>query len=193
MPALQTLDGGILLFIQEHLRTEMLSNLLVPFTNFGEAGVLWILIAVCLLFFVRTRKTGWMMLLALLLCYLFNDHVLKVLVERTRPFLAIPGLEPLIAPPNSYSFPSGHACSSFAAATTAWLGLRGKGLNWFRVLMVVLAAVMALSRLYVGVHYPTDVLCGMLVGIVGSSLIWRGFEQRYDQAAAAVLRRRAQR
>lgn len=191
MPAMQALDGEILLFIQDHLRTDLFSNFFIPYTNFGEAGVIWILIGVVLLFFVRTRKVGWMMLLSLLLCYLFNDHVLKVLVQRPRPFVTWTELEPLIAHPNSYSFPSGHACSSFAAATTCWRGLKGKGLDWFRWLMMVLAALMAFSRLYVGVHYPTDVLCGLLVGVLGSSLIWYSLQRRYDQIEAAVLRKRA--
>ncbi len=184
------MDSGILLFLQTYVRCAPVSAILVPLTTIGEAGILWILLCIPLLFSPKTRKTGWMALLTLLLCYLFNDHVLKPLIERTRPFLSISTLDTLVTWPTSPSFPSGHACSSFAAATTFWRGLKGKGMDWFCYLTVVLALFMAFSRLYVGVHYPTDVLAGSLVGIAGSSLIWIGLNRRYDRIESRVLRRR---
>lgn len=180
---LSTLDGTILLLIQEHVRCPALSTFLIPLTNFGEAGVLWILLSLLLLTRRRTRKTGWMALLAMLVCYLFNDEVVKEIIQRPRPFQALSQLSPLIQRPNSYSFPSGHACSSFAAATTYWRGLRGKDLSWLRWLALILALLMAFSRLYVGVHYPTDILCGALVGSTGATLLWLGLSRRYDQIA----------
>lgn len=190
MSALYALDRSILLFLQAHVRCTPLSAVLIPLTMFGEAGMLWIVLCIPLLFFPKTRKVGWMGLLSLLLCYLLNDHVLKPLLERPRPFLALNTLDTLVTWPTSHSFPSGHACSSFAAATTFWRGLRGKNVNWFRWLTVILAVLMAFSRMYVGVHYPTDVLVGSFVGFAGSSLIWIGLNRQYDRIEARILERR---
>lgn len=190
MSVLYELDCSILLFLQTHVRCAPLSAVFIPLTMLGEAGILWIILCIPLLFFPKTRKAGWMTLLSMLLCYLFNDHVLKPLVERPRPFLSLDTLDTLVTWPGSHSFPSGHACSSVAAAATFWQGLKGKGVDWFRYLAVVLAVLMVFSRMYVGVHYPTDVLAGSLVGFAGSSLIWITLNRRYDRIEARILERR---
>lgn len=183
MSALHALDGGILLFLQEHVRCAFLSSFLIPLTYAGEAGTIWIIISILLLFFKKTRKTGVISLLSLLVCWLFNDYILKVLVARPRPFLSVEGLVPAVKPPSSYSFPSGHANASFAAAGIYWRGLKEKNVNWLRICLLVLAFLMAFSRLYVGVHYPSDVLCGILEGTIGSTIIWHLSQQRYDRLA----------
>lgn len=184
---LQHLDGNILLFLQENLRCTALSIILVPLTIFGGCGTMWIIISIILLFRPRTRKAGWMALLSMLLCYIFNDLVVKVLVERPRPFMSLEELTTLVERPTSYSFPSGHSCSSFAAMHIYWLAL---DIRWFKVMAVVLAVLMAFSRLYVGVHYPTDVLMGALVGFVGSGLIWKVLHRKYDWIEGRILARR---
>ena len=172
-----TVDQSILLWLQDAIRCPALSALLVPLTIVGEGGIIWILISAVMLFFPRTRKIGWMALVAMLLCYLLNDKLFKVLVERPRPFFAMANLQTLIPIPLSWSFPSGHACSSFAAAT---IYSHGGEKRWLKAVFWALAVTMAFSRMYVGVHYPTDVLAGALVGVVGSSLIWRMLQRRYD-------------
>ncbi len=182
-----TMDQTILLWLQDTVRCPALSGFLVPLTILGGGGILWILISAVMLFFPKTRKIGWIALIAMLLCYLLNDKVFKELVERPRPFFAIAGLQTLVPTPMSWSFPSGHACSAFAAAT---IYSHGGEKCWLKVVLWVLAVAMAFSRMYVGVHYPTDVLAGMLVGIGGGSLIWHMLQHRYDLVEARLTERK---
>lgn len=188
LSAWSALEGNLLLLIQQWVRCPPLSAVLVPLTIFGGCGTMWICISVALILRPRSRKAGWMALLALLLCYLFNDHLLKALVQRPRPFLTLETLEPLVRRPTSFSFPSGHSCSSFAAAHTYSLALDSRA---FRAVTMALAVLMAFSRLYVGVHYPTDVLVGALTGFFGSALVWKLFSPVYDNVAARLRRSRA--
>lgn len=182
----QTIDEKILLWLQESVRCPILDRFLVPLTILGYCGTLWILISAVMLFFPKSRKIGWLSLLAMLLCYLFNDEFLKSIVQRPRPFLAIPELQTLVAKPASWSFPSGHACSSFAAAS---MYSRGSEATWLKGLFWCLALAMAFSRPYVGVHYPTDVLVGAVVGLLGSALTWRVFQRRYDRLEERIAGR----
>lgn len=155
------MDRNILLWIQDMLRSAILTPIFIFITHLGDAGVLWILISLGLLIPKRTRKAGVLSLVALLGSLLINNMILKNLIARTRPYEVIPGLQLLIEKQHDFSFPSGHAGSSFAAAVVFYRKLPGK----FGIPALVLASLIAVSRLYVGVHYPSDVLCGMLIGI----------------------------
>jgi undecaprenyl-diphosphatase len=157
--ALQRLDAGALLSIQEQLRAPFLDGLMVFFSLIGNSGLVWILMGAVLLVPKRTRPGGVFLLGCLLTAYLINDLLLKELAARARPYDALPGIELLVAPLRSYSFPSGHANSSFAAALALALAFGRRG-----ALAYIPAALIAFSRCYVGVHYPGDVLAGMLVG-----------------------------
>lgn len=162
---IQAWDGATLLWIQEHLRVTWLNGWMIFYTNLGEGGLLWICIALLFLCCPKTRRAGVLGLAALLLGYLCNDLILKMLITRPRPFRTIPELDILIPPPASFSFPSGHACASFAAAGCWRVSLRGKYAGIVQVVLLLMAALMAFSRLYVGVHYPSDVLVGSILGI----------------------------
>lgn len=166
---IQPLDESILLLLQEHLRGGLLDGPLKLLTTLGNAGILWIVLSIVMLFFPKLRKAGVLALVAMAICYICNDMIIKNLVERPRPFLAIPELWTMVEKPSSWSFPSGHTCSSFAAAG---IWCRTVEQRWIRVGAVVLAALMGFSRMFVGVHYPSDVLVGMCVGLVGSQLIY---------------------
>lgn len=159
---LGTLEDGILLFIQDSVRNSVLTPFFVFVTRLGDRGFIWIVFSLLLLLSPKTRKTGCMGLLALLLSLLVNNLFLKNFVGRSRPFDAIQALMPLIPGPHDFSFPSGHTASSFAAAGVFFRRLPGR----LGVPAIILAALIAVSRLYVGVHYPTDVLFGMLSGLV---------------------------
>ena len=169
LQGLLNLDGGILIWLQETVRGSLLTPLLVFYTHLGDSGMLWIAMSVLLLCFKKTRKAGAVSLLALLLSLILTNGILKHLVARTRPWLTVEGLVPLIAEHDPNSFPSGHTSASFAAAS-AWC--RTLPRRWMKVAAVVLAAVMASSRLYVGVHFPSDVLAGVLVGLLCGWLAW---------------------
>ena len=169
LQSVQNLDGEILLQIQQHLRTDMLTPLMKFVTFLGNGGWFWILCAVVLLAIPKTRKTGYAAVLSLIFGVIVTNLLLKNIVARPRPFAEIEALIPLIAKPTDFSFPSGHTTASFAVALVMLRMLPKK----IGIPAVVLAALVAFSRLYLGVHYPTDVLVGFVVALVGSSLaVW---------------------
>ncbi len=170
MPAwLYALDSGVLLWIQQVLRGA-LDPLMMFYTKLGNGGMLWIVLCLLLLCFPKTRRAGFWGLIAMLLGLLCTNVVLKHLVGRPRPYTAVEGLVPLLLSGDPNSFPSGHTCAAFAAAGV-WA--RALPRRWMGVTGLVLAALMGFSRLYVGVHYPTDVLAGLAVGLLCAWLAWR--------------------
>nr|WP_317324421.1 phosphatase PAP2 family protein [uncultured Flavonifractor sp.] len=162
-------DGGVLLWIQDVLRCAVLDPVLMVYTQLGNAGILWIALSLLMLCWPRTRKAGFVSLIAMLLGLLCTNVALKHLVGRARPWLTVEGLIPLVAEHDPNSFPSGHTCAAFAAAS-AWC--RTLPRRWMKVTAVVMAALMGFSRLYVGVHFPSDVLAGMAVGLFCGWLAW---------------------
>ena len=182
MALLTQAEGAVLLWIQAHLRHDLLTPLVRAVTFLGNGGWFWIVLAVLLCAFRRTRRAGLAAGTALLLSLLVNNLLLKNMVARIRPYEVIQGLRILIPPPGDLSFPSGHAGASFAAAAAMYPYLKKPWGRW----LLVLAGLIALSRLYLGVHYPTDVLAGGLVGAFCAWLAWRLYMSR----GAARLRER---
>jgi len=154
------LDGAILLWIQEFVRNDVLTPFLLAITKLGDKGFIWIFISILLLCFKPTRKTGITAIVALLLSLCVINLTLKHLVARTRPFDMIEALVPLVERPKDFSFPSGHSGSSFAAAGVFVRELP----KWAGIPLFLLALLISVSRLYVGVHYPSDVIVGIGIG-----------------------------
>lgn len=150
----------ILDFIREHFTCGFLDWFMPLVTKLGDNGIFWIAVALILIITKKYRKTGIMMGVALLLGVILGNAVLKPLVARTRPF-DMPGVEVdlLVKKLHDYSFPSGHTLACFEAATV--LMIREKK---FGIPALVIAVLVALSRLYLYVHYPTDVLAGAVLG-----------------------------
>lgn len=166
------MEGQILLWIQENLRAEWLTPLVKGITYLGNAGIVWILFSLLLLCFPRTRKTGFCTGGALLLDLLAVNVLAKNLFARTRPYLVVEGLTNLIGEQSDFSFPSGHTAASFAFAAAFAMQAPKK----YSVPVLLLAVLISLSRLYVGVHYPTDILGGILIGTacgIASTLLVR--------------------
>lgn len=161
LEALMNLDGGFLLFLQESVRNPILDRIMIFITSLGNGGMIWIAATVLLLIPKKTRKAGIISAAALLCSLLFNNMLIKNIVQRMRPYLVLEELRIIIPRPSEFSFPSGHSAASFAAAASFYRLLPKK----LGVPAIVLAALIAFSRLYVGVHYPTDVLAGALMGI----------------------------
>lgn len=150
----------ILDFIQNNLRNGFLDIIMRFITHIGDYGIIWFLTAVVLMTVKKTRAVGFAILAALLLCLLVGNLTLKPLIARERPFTVNASIELLIPRPADFSFPSGHTMSSFAAATVIFLANKR-----FGTVALVLAGAIAFSRLYLYVHYPSDVLAGGLIGI----------------------------
>ena len=153
-------EGAALLWIQEWLRGPITDAFFVFYTTLGNMGLCWLVLSVAMLCAKKTRKAGIAGLIALLVGFLCTNVILKPLVGRTRPWLVVEGLSALVAEHDPNSFPSGHTCAAFAAAL-AWRPYLSK--KWGNTALLC-AALMGFSRLYVGVHFPTDVLAGAVIG-----------------------------
>ncbi len=156
------MEETILLWVQEEVRNPVLDEIMLFITHLGDAGWIWIVTTIVLLILTKTRKTGAGMGLALVFSLLINNVFLKNVVARIRPYEQIEELVSLAGRQVDYSFPSGHTASSFAAATVLYLNLPKK----YGIPALILAGLISISRIYVGVHYPTDVLAGAVSGIV---------------------------
>lgn len=184
------LDGQILLWIQEHLRCPALDAFFSNFTRLGDHGLIWIALGLLLLLWKRTRPGGLLVLFSLLGSLLVNNMLLKNLVARTRPYEVIDGLRILVERQHDLSFPSGHAGSAFSAVVVLVLWLRGeegvKRRGLISAALILTALLMDFSRLYVGVHYPTDVLAGTLTGTLIAAAVYavyRRLRERSGQEA----------
>lgn len=157
---MQAAELAVLDWIQLHLRCAFLDAVLPAVSRLSDHGEIWIVLAAVLLLFRRTRPAGLALSCALVLDLVACNMVLKPLIGRVRPFAVNPAAELLVRPPMDASFPSGHTAASLASASALWTA--GSPL-WRPALG--LAVVIALSRLYLYVHWPTDVLGGAVLGI----------------------------
>ncbi len=169
LETIQSVDSAILLFIQNNLRIGVLDFFFRAMSFLGDGGTIWIITAVILLLFNKTRRGGLDLALSLLIAAVICNLVIKDIVARPRPYSTIEELEILVKPLSSYSFPSGHACSSFASATAVFLAFRKQGGAW----AFLPASLIALSRIYVRVHYPTDVLAGAVLGALVALAVYK--------------------
>ena len=162
------MEADFLLWIQQNLRTGWLTPPMKLFSLLGDKGLFWIALTVLLLCFKRTRRVGAYCAVSMVLTFLLVNCAIKPLVARVRPYDLFPELKPglLVNPEHDFSFPSGHSANSFAVA---WILLRMTKKR-YGVPAVTLAALIALSRLYVSVHYPSDVICGTIIDIALAEL-----------------------
>lgn len=163
-------DASVLLWVQEFVRTPI-GNLIIPiWSQLGNVGLLWIAASLLMLIFRKTRRAGAVALGAMLINLLVVNGIIKHLVARPRPWLVIDGLEVLVHEGDPNSFPSGHtsAACAFAAALCGELNVK-----WGKVLAVAAALFMGWSRIYVAVHFPSDVLAGAVIGaLCGVLAVW---------------------
>ena len=156
---IQNLDWAILNWIAETFQCQFLDSFMPIFTAICNHGEIWILIGLILLLPKKYRIYGIILLIGLLMSLLICNMGLKHLVMRPRPSWLNPEYILLIANPTDYSFPSGHTTSSFVAATILTLTNRKFG-YW----AIPLAILLAFSRLYLYVHFPSDILAGVIIG-----------------------------
>lgn len=170
---------SVLLDWFQSIQNDILSGIFEVITTLGEAGIIWILIGLLLLVGRKTRWLGITVLIALLFSLLVGNLTLKPLVARPRPCWRHPEIPLLIANPKDFSFASGHSMSSFAAASAIWMWNRKAG-----IVALAGAVIMAATRLYFYVHYPTDVVAGMFIGLalgVLADRIIRQVRKRWEE------------
>ena len=159
-------DSSILLWIQDNVRSDFLTPIMKVITHLGDKGILWILVTLALLWYYKTRKLGVRCMVSMVIGLVITNLILKNWVARIRPYELIQGLECIVKKADDYSCPSGHTTNSLACA---WVIFRRAPKKW-GVPALILAILISLSRLYVGIHYPTDVLGGAVIGIGSACL-----------------------
>ena len=151
---------AVLDFIQANLRTDWLTPVMKFFTTIGDNGYLWIGMILAMFCFEKTRKTAFYMAGALLLEFICCNLILKPLFFRPRPY-TIGDAILLLEAPTDGSFPSGHTGSAFACIAALYMRK-----SPIRLPSLVVGLIIAWSRLYFYFHFPTDILGGMVLGIV---------------------------
>lgn len=169
MDAIFNFDSSILLWIQDNVRADFATPVVKIITHLGDKGIFWILLTLALLVFRKTRRLGVLCGVSMVIGLLVTNLILKNWVARVRPYELIGELKLIIGRADDWSFPSGHTTNSLACA---WVLFRRAPKKW-GVPALVLAILIALSRLYVGIHYPTDILGGAAIGLGSACLsLW---------------------
>jgi len=161
MNALNQLELPILHAINDALECPLLDMFFSLITKLGDHGIFWIVLALVLLCFKRTRRAGVSMAIALIIGLCVTNLGVKPLVQRIRPYIVDPSISLIIPPESEFSFPSGHTSTSFECAFVLLAYHRKWG-----IAAIVLSALIGFSRLYLMVHYPTDVIAGVIFGAV---------------------------
>lgn len=149
------------LYALQQIHNPVLDKIMVFLSLIGEAGIVWIVLAIVFLIMKKTRRCGAQMVVAMLLTFIIGNLILKNAIGRERPCWIEPTVALLVKNPTDFSFPSGHSMNGFTAAVTILFYDKRWG-----IAAVVLAALIAFSRLYNFVHFPTDVFAGIVIGTV---------------------------
>ncbi|MCD7746745.1 MAG: phosphatase PAP2 family protein [Firmicutes bacterium] len=165
MDAINEFEIGILEWIAERMHCGFLDAVLSTVTHLGDAGIFWIILSIVLLFPKKTRRVGITMGISLIIGLLICNLAIKPLVARIRPYDLLGTTPYIISAESDYSFPSGHATACFECATAIFIYSKKWGAAAY-----VLAAVVGFSRLYLFVHYPSDVICGAILGVIDGIL-----------------------
>lgn len=148
-----------ILYALQKIHNPLLDKIMIFLSTIGNAGIFWIVLTILMIIAAKYRKTGWQMAAAMLVTFIIGNLVLKNAVQRERPCWIDPSVTLLVKNPSDYSFPSGHTMNGFAASVALALNDRKLGIP-----ALILAFLIAFSRLYHFVHFPTDVFAGFLLG-----------------------------
>ncbi len=185
MASLIQFDGNLLIGIQQTLNADWLTPIMKFISKLGDHGYFWIAVCLVLIIIPKTRRLGIICSLSLLLTFICCNLVIKPSVDRVRPWIDFAMVNRMAPGPGDASFPSGHSANSMAPAFAIFLatmagkpsiGWKGRGVDLramhrVGIAAVVVALLIGLSRLYLGMHYPTDVFCGLLLGIVCAIIV----------------------
>ncbi len=156
-----------ILYSINSIHTDILDSIMIFITYLGEKGIFWMAIAAILLFNSKTRKCGIFMLISMAIGLILGNGIIKNLVERPRPYWIDENIKLLIPGLTDYSFPSGHTLASFEAAIMIFLFNKKLG-----IIAIIIAILVGISRMYLFVHFPTDVLAGALLGTIISIAVY---------------------
>lgn len=161
-----------ILYALQELHNSILDKIMLGITSLGDDGIFWIAIGIICLFFKKHRKMGLQLLLTMLCTYILGNLIIKNIVARPRPCDIDSTVTLLLSRPHGYSFPSGHSINSMAAAMALFLNNKKIGIP-----ALIVATLIGFSRLYLFVHFPTDVLCGFVIAILVAIGVDWGFRQ----------------
>lgn len=161
MRIIKNLDEKILEYIRLNLKNEKMDKIMPRVTRLGDCGMLWLAIALIFLITNKYKNYGMLIIISLLFCIIIGNVIIKLLCARKRPCHINDKINLLISKPRDYSFPSAHTMSSFAAATVIANANIKMG-----IISLIIAMLIAFSRLYLYVHYPSDVLAGVILGVI---------------------------
>lgn len=167
-------DDYILFIIEKYVHNRYLDIIMPVITFMGNLGIIWVIIAIALIV-DKYRVIGNSIILTLIIGTIVGEGIVKHIVRRVRPCNKQDNISMLLKP-ISYSFPSGHTLSSFAAAEMLSLYF-----TQYRLVFMSMAFLIAVSRLYLYVHYPTDVIAGFIIGVLCSKIIFIILQQGYIQ------------
>lgn len=173
------IDFAVLDYIHEHLSCGFLDLIMPKITFLGNAGLIWIIASGAMLISRKYRRNGAELAMSLVGCVVIGNFLLKNLIARSRPCWINETIDMLIAVPSDYSFPSGHTMSSFAAAAVIMHKGKKQGIAAY-----ILASLIAFSRLYLYVHFPTDVIAGAVIGILIGNAVCRISDKRMSLKGA---------
>jgi undecaprenyl-diphosphatase len=181
---IRTIDSVIIQYINTNLSGSSISAFFNLFTFLGYYGAVWILLLVILSLSRRNRFLWRLWGLSYLLILFVCELGLKNLVQRPRPFVDFPDLVISTVKPMSYSFPSSHAVMSGAALVIFIYTLKKRA---FLPYIAVLAALISVSRVFLKVHYPSDVLLGFVIGMIIPVIIAKVFPADYTSSNVTTL------
>jgi len=163
---IQEIDFHILNLIQQYFKNVFMDRFMVFITTLGNRGIIWLVISLLLMIRKEYRKIGIYSIMALIFVTILGELVLKNIVDRVRPFEIKEQMELLIKKPASSSFPSGHTASSFTMA-----GVLSHKVKKYKTIFYIIASLVAFSRLYLFVHNPTDIVAGIVLGVICSNFV----------------------
>ena len=156
-----------ILNLMQNLESPLMDKIMTTITALGNMGIFWILLILIFLSSKEYKNLGKLMLICLLLNVIIVNLILKPAVDRQRPFEIVDGIKLLVLKPQDPSFPSGHSSISFCMLTVILLFSKS---NTLKIITTVLSILIAFSRLYLYVHFPSDVFCGIIIGVLTSIL-----------------------